>query len=183
MLEPAHGLYTPPVTDLGTDFDSVGGTDVSVTDLEIESVADVESDFAFSEVDSDAELEGVPPPLPRHAVLAAITESRSPSPQLPAMVLPTDSDVEHDADIEHSDLGSEVAADDLASSVASLELNPRADRMLSSLRRSRPWERQRRGPSSPSGSPARRNPVRRSPRVEPPIARDGRVSFYDYLFV
>jgi hypothetical protein len=182
LFDSALGIDTPPVTDQGTDFDSVGGTDISVTDLEIESAADVESDFAFSEVDSDVELEGVPPPLPRHVPLTAIAESESSSPRMPAVVLLTDSDVEHDADVEHSDLGSEIAADDLASSVASLELDPRSDRLLSPRRRSRPWERQRRGHSSPSGSPARRNPVRRLPRVEPPVIRDGKLSFYDYLF-
>ncbi|EKM54196.1 uncharacterized protein PHACADRAFT_46370, partial [Phanerochaete carnosa HHB-10118-sp] len=57
LFELPAGLDTPPVTDMGTDFDSVGGTDLG-TDI------DVESDFVFSELDSDAELEGAPPPLP-----------------------------------------------------------------------------------------------------------------------
>ena len=153
-------------------MDSIGGTDV-------DSIVDIESDFAFSEVDSDAELEGVPPPLPKHAALSAIVESGSSSPQLPVVVMPTDSDIEHDADVEHSEYGSEFGEEELASSVASLEISPR---LLSSRRRSRPWDRQRRNHSSPSGSPARRNPLRRSPRVESPSARDGKISFYDYLF-
>lgn len=151
-----------------------------MTDLEIESNIDVESDFAFSEGDSDAEPENAPPP--RRLILSAINESGLPSPQPSAVISPIDSDNGHDADIEHSDLGSEAGDEDLASSVASLDITTRADRILSSRRRSRPWDRQRRGHSSPSGSPARRNPVRRPPRVEPPIIKDVKVSFYDYLF-
>lgn len=176
------GLETPPVTDLGTDFDSVGGTDYGGTDAEIASSVDVESDFAFSEIDSDAELEGVPPPLLGNPALSDIAESAQGSPRLVPLVS-ADSDVEHDADIEHSDLDSEAGVDELANEVASLDVTPRAvDRRLGLHRRSRPWDRQRRAPSSPSGSPARRNPVRRPPRVEPPKARDGKRPFYDYLF-
>lgn len=167
------------MTDLGTDLDSVGGTDFGNTD--IDSAADVESDFAFSEVDSDAELEGVPPP--GNPALSAIAESASPSPHLgPTPVISMDSDIEHDADVEHSEMGSEFGDDDLVSSVASLDITPRADRRLPLRRRSRPWERQRRAPSSPSGSPARRNAARKAPRVEPPVVAAGKQSFYDYLF-
>ncbi|GJE97724.1 hypothetical protein PsYK624_139450 [Phanerochaete sordida] len=174
-LSAPQGLDTPPATDLGTDFDSVGGTDHG-TDADLESTLDVESDFVFSEADSDAEPDGAP--RPPHAALSAIAESAASSPRLG----PVDSDAEHDADVEHSDLGSDPGEDELASSVGSLDVTPRADRRIALRRRSRPWDRQRRAPSSPSGSPARRNPPRRGPRVEPPQTKDGKASFYDYLF-
>lgn len=183
-FHPVQGLYTPPHTDLSTDFDSVGGTDISGTDIDMESSLDVESDFAVSEVDSDAELEGVPPPLATDSALIAIIESAHTSPHLVPGTLATESDVEHDADIEHSDLGSEVGEDELANRVASLEITPRpVSKRLGLRRRSRPWDRQRRAPSSPSGSPARRNPTRRVPKIESLVIRDGKTSFYDFLFL
>ena len=161
----------------------MGGTDIGGTDVDMESSIDAESDFAFSEVDSDAELEGVPAQLGGNASLAAIAESAQASPRLAPMIISTESDAEHDADIEHSDLGSEIGDDELADGVASLEITPRPiNKRLGLRRRSRPWDRQRRAPSSPSGSPARRNPVRRTPRIEPPIFKREKTSFYDFLF-
>lgn len=174
-------------------MDSVG----AVTDLtDIDSVVDVESDFAFSEAEKDRiseaseaedEFEGAPPPTGIPA-LNAITEADSDlgdSPRPGVLSVSLDSDIEHDADGEHdSDAG-----DDLAGSVASLDMNAEYTRRapLRVYGRSRPWERQRRAPSSPSGSPARRSreALRRIPRVEPPKGSTKPVakrSFYDYLF-
>lgn len=171
-----QGLDTPPPTDLSTDFDSAGGTDFGGTDM------DVESDFAFSEVDSEAELEGVPPTLAANSTLIAVVESTPGFPHVLPVPVSLDSDLEHDADVEHSDRGSELGEDELADSVASLEITPRHNRRIGIRARSRPWDRQRRAASSPSGSPARRNPVRRVPRVEPPVAGSRKTSFYEYLF-
>lgn len=192
-FEAPQGLETPPVTDLGPDIDSVG----AVTDLtDIDNVVDVESDFAFSEAEKDRiseaseaenEIEGAPPPTGIPA-LNTISEADN---DLGASHLPdtlsvlVDWDIEHDADGEHdSDAG-----DDLAGSVASLDINAEYIRRapLRVYGRSRPWERQRRAPSSPSGSPARRSreALRRIPRVEPPKGPTKPVvkrSFYDYLF-
>ncbi|THH00744.1 hypothetical protein EW026_g1840 [Hermanssonia centrifuga] len=175
---PPQGLDTPPITDLESAMDA--DSEFFLSDR------DSHSDIHTSDIDTgmESELDGAPPP----GGLSDIAESAPGSPGVgPASVFDETWSLISGSDAE----GGDERERDLARSVRSLdledhnhELTPRADtRRRQVPLRSHVWERNRRSASSPSRSPARRNPPRGFPRIDPPaLDQTSPRSFYAYLF-
>ncbi|KZT10721.1 uncharacterized protein LAESUDRAFT_693025 [Laetiporus sulphureus 93-53] len=176
-------LETPPMTDL----ESAASVFEFGSDSDLLSESDFHSDTG---IDSDVDGDTGSRPNPHLAPIAeaSVPPSQHVSPMPLSQSLMTD-DGWFAVDGGYADAEDSEMEQGLSDGVHSLTLQD-ADstpqvvpQMRHAAFRSRIWERQRRSASSPSRSPARRQP-QRVYRVEPPRVQQisPRRSFHDYLF-